>query len=410
MARVEREPEAASVPAGSFERTAPPVGFRPFRCEPVLFGLIRQARVSASVLWLAAGAILVGLIAVAAFQGTLTHESGVEVIWSDVRRAFGGAGASDIVDADFPLFRDTVSIAVVLALAVNIRVLYQQWEAIEDFVPGLQRRGVLNVPKTAQDEFDRVLTNTNSLYKRVGTASTAIGLLALVLAFWLVFEQRSGGILGVFAPKDLEGAARQDWLQGAYESWWASTDNPAGFVLYSVLAGAALYFVLLQNLVGLSFSIFWARFGSRVEIGLDLLNADNTYGWAPLLRLMRTVYVSLLVHAVALTMLSVVLQGEVRGAVGVLLALIVLVGPVYLLTPVFVLRKPIREFKESEIKRLIAQSGDEGQTSRAAVRDEIAVIHKATPFPRSRRIGVAMCLYAVPVFIAVLEIFGLFSA
>lgn len=392
--------------------------FLPFSAEPLVFQRLRQNTYGPFVLWVLAMAVLGVVFATAAIQNTLSHPDAVRVVLDDIGHVLGRNRGHHSTPA-FPLLRDVIGIVVIAGSGVHFRILFSQWAAMHAFLPELSRSGALRPSEGRTAELEAHLARINRRFRRAGTATPLLLVIALAMALVMILGQRSGGVFRLLAPEGLPPSEAKAWAQAAYDSWWASDRHPLGFTLYVALATLALHYLMLQNIIGASFVSFFVRHRRHFNYGADVLNADGAYGWAPLTRLLNTVYASLLVNAVVLSMLSVVFEGRIFGVIGLLLGVIVVMGPVYLLTPVLLLRPAMRRFKQAQRDALTAAAtaaaGREPSSwldveARRAYRAELAEIARVTPFPIGRRVTGALFLYALPLAIAVIELAGVVAS
>jgi hypothetical protein len=133
----------------------------------------------------------------------------------------------------------------------------------------------------------------------------AVAFLAAILAGLLLLGGRKNGVFQFMMPE--ERRAQQGWLQDAYSSWWASSRHPLGESCFYLMAFLIIYVVLLQNLVGIVIAYGALALPEVVEIGADWLDRDGCFGWSPVVRIYRTVYLSLALHGFTLSVLLVVL-------------------------------------------------------------------------------------------------------
>jgi len=112
-----------------------------------------------------------------------------------------------------------------------------------------------------------------SLVRRRKWISSLLGLASLVLASLLVDAQRHG-LFQNLAPTGMTGQARQDWLNQAYASWWASDHHPAGQILYFVFA---VFVILSFNEVGIIAVYLVVVLNMVAQTSADWLNRDGRY-------------------------------------------------------------------------------------------------------------------------------------
>lgn len=277
--------------------------------------------------------------------------------WSDLQRIFRPDSIPGSLPG-FPLARDVTSWFLVSVMVVTCSVVHYQWQLMTRCLPDLEMNGVLK--KLGADArtrnlrsrvllLDRVLRDCkpedslsvlihkiNSVFFRnIAKARGAIVVIAVVLALSLILGARANGLFQVWAPSE----GREEWILGAYNSWWAGAKNPLGMSLYFLLSAFFIYAVLLQNIVGLACAYVAAALPIVAELNVDWLNRDGRYGWTPIAKVFRSVYLSLGVHGLAISVLLVVLDVESFPGIVVLVVLWVAVLPLYVVAPWFTFRQ-----------------------------------------------------------------------
>ncbi|MCA1606873.1 MAG: hypothetical protein LC775_15710 [Acidobacteria bacterium] len=89
-----------------------------------------------------------------------------------------------------------------------------------------------------------------------------------------------------------------------------------------------------------------------VSMDADWLDRDGYFGWMPIVRVYRTVYLSLALHGIALSVLLIVLGVKSFPWMFGLVGLWVIVLPVYLLGPWIVFRSVEKDIKKKRIEHI----------------------------------------------------------
>jgi hypothetical protein len=168
-------------------------------------------------------------------------------------------------------------------------------------------------------------------------------------------QGQTHGVFKEFAPADLTGERRQQWLDAAYQSWWASQNHHTfGYLVYLLLASLGFYVILSFMTVGLA--SLWVVFGiSRTcQLSADWLNRDGRHGWRPMAKVYRTVVQATALLSLAITVtLGVVGLDNLRW-ISVLAGLYVLFVPLFVMYPRVVFLKVARQAKEDRRKDISA--------------------------------------------------------
>lgn len=134
-------------------------------------------------------------------------------------------------------------------------------------------------------------------------------------------------------PANLNPTAQQEWLRTAYLSWWASSAHPLGESWFFFMTLFVVYIVLLENLVGIVIAYGALALPEVVIMDADWLDRDGRFGWMPMVRVYRTVYLSLALHGLALSALLIVFSVRSFPWILGLVFLWVIVVPIYLVWP-----------------------------------------------------------------------------
>lgn len=401
----------------------------PFRAD--ITGRLRWLRdrdASAWAVLLLVPAFLVVAAVVAAIEGNLRIADWPAVVWDDVRRLINvhdNSGARP----NFPLGRDSVSLAVAALQAANIAIVFRQWRLFERFhielneVPTvlslvkLDGQGRVATDRQGREvdgtaDFNSSIGKLNRLigHPTVGATALVLGLIGAVLALNLV---NAASVFADLAPTDLNDGARVAWSETAFDSWWARGDS--GRIVFILFAWVAFYFIILQNFVGFSLAgFFWTK-RKNLRLGADTLNSDDAHGWSPLGNVLVTVYQSLTINTVSLLLLIIVLQGRRPGGLWPASALLLVGSVVYLLVPFLILSRGLRSFRKDRSATILSDLDTALNTglmpytepwilARNAAREELQEVQSVSAFPFRRRLVVALLVNALPVAVAVLEI------
>jgi hypothetical protein len=205
-------------------------------------------------------------------------------------------------------------------------------------------------PKSA---FIVLATRVNHFFSKASRwVSWTSALLAAIFTGLLFLGEKSTGVFRFMMPDNLDHRAQHDWLQAAYSSWWASSAHPLGEFCFFLMTFLIIYVILLQNIVGIVIAYGALALPEVVIMDADWLDRDGHFGWMPIVRIYRTVYLSLALHGLALSILLIVLS--VRGFPWMLglVGLWVIVLPIYLLGPWAVFRSVEKNIKKRRMERI----------------------------------------------------------
>ena len=94
----------------------------------------------------------------------------------------------------------------------------------------------------------------------------------------------------------------------AYQHWWASINHPVGAISYFLLVTLALYVIHVQTHIGMQTARIAAMLPRLVQLEVNWINPDDHYGWEPLYRIFRTVWLSMALYGLLVSGLAVVLD------------------------------------------------------------------------------------------------------
>jgi hypothetical protein len=159
-------------------------------------------------------------------------------------------------------------------------------------------------------------------------------------------------IFRVFAPSNATDEQRHQWVSQARDSWWAGPEHPMGLLLFSVIAWFAMALILTFNTVG-AISVYVAiALHFVAETNADWYNRDGRYGWMPVTRVYRTVYLCLVLLGFSIAWLIALLGSEVLISLTGLAALYILMLPVYTFAPWLLFRTVEGKAKARRLEEL----------------------------------------------------------
>lgn len=128
------------------------------------------------------------LTAVAAIQDTLLSPIPLgEMISHDLKATF--VVVRDPTIPEFPLLRDTASLAIVALLLLCLPQLSKQWRLIESLWPSLVGSRIIYFKDDAQAV--KAFSRCNDRFRRIGEYSLGVFVVALALALTLVIGQKA---------------------------------------------------------------------------------------------------------------------------------------------------------------------------------------------------------------------------
>lgn len=347
----------------------------------------------------------------------------------DLRLALG----ADIANSppDFPLSRDTPSMWLLATILCTCVLVHRQWRLMEDCIPLLMRNGTLEsrpirertrlqrlmdrvfgCPEPTDDGLRCTVRHMNRYLEKAQAFAPVLVLVAAVLTFLLTVGERES-LFAAAAPAGLHGARRASWLAAAYNSWWASPSHPLGLLAYFLAASLGIYVVLIQNVVGMASVYFVVTLPSVATLRADWLNRDGHYGWLPIARVFQTVYLSLTLHGAALAVLLIAVGPAHFPWLAALLAIWVVVVPLYTLCSHLVFRRVERVAKQQRLESIqdeMAAHGLSPQSDTATLIPyvlEIDRVHRARIRPLrsgSWELPAIFTALVLPISIAVIQI------
>lgn len=405
-----------------------------------------------STWWIALFTLLIPLIAgaAAAMEGTFGGMSDVQAA-DDLTRIFD-LGETSYSAPSFPFMRDIYSWTQALTVMFGTVLLHRQWQHMSMTLSTLARTGALvakqhrhkNVAEQHKHEnvaeqhrhkniFSKLLlidrmaghaTPENALDVFVSKLMTSLAkvktalqltllLAAFLLALLLTFGQKRSLFL-VLAPKGLDGAARTDWLERAYTSWWASEPHTVGHIVYLFIAAYAIYVILNFQIPGLLAIYVLAGLYFLADPSADWLNRDSCFGWSICARTFRTVIIGNLLLAFTLLDILVFIGAHNFTWIFGLLGLYTVSVPLFVFVPWAVFGKTEQKAKRlrvAEIEALIAAMGidtEKDLEKAAPYIAEIERVHAAKIRPlrvRKWSVSTFVILVLIPIVLAAAQIF-----
>lgn len=328
----------------------------PFLTEPIALKRIADRSPAWGLVLIPAFALLLLLANV--MQGTLGPFPNGDGL-KDV------AYAMHFVDAPpesmtYPLTRDIVSAVLFLLVVLTVVVVHLQWQRMKAAVPKLlESRAFIGDPEgdssaEHQPDMTRIralVDDTNARLKSVGDLSGVALIVALGAMAGIVFGLRTVGVFRILAPRDAVASAQADFANALYQNWWASLDNVPGLFVYGLIGIVGIYIIVLQNVVGYYMVRFVIRLArDDVRLGIDPYNRDGVAGWAGVSGVLATVYVSLIMHALGLSLIVFIIGFEGVAWIAGLLLLWIVVTPIYVFVPLVIFRRRIGRAKEEAIQ------------------------------------------------------------
>lgn len=317
-------------------KDADPILLRP------LFKIREDFRFAVSFLWLI---VLASPLFLAAWStGEIGLVGGLTGAKSDFETFFGTADPDG--RTTFGLLRDYPTLATLITASATIPVMFATCKPMNEQIDAVRRwEGIRSDGGTTSVKpmATHVLESRNFFHSMgrkwwIFLIFGTISIHALHTAFMQPssFQLLSSGSEG---PVMVE--------------WWAADDSDIRNRLAYYVSGSLLLYVFIRNnMLGYAYLRFWIRLDKDGWFGIDVLNGDGYYGWAPLRRVLIRVYVAMLLSAVAtISLFSVLdLRGFVLGSPILLLFLFSI--PMHGLVPLYLLKRNGERWQGSRIEDL----------------------------------------------------------
>jgi hypothetical protein len=345
------------------------VAFDPYAATLALRWL---KKVPVAYIALVAPIIAILLITAAAIDGTLGTVDEIQP-FQDFQLAIGKKSLNPHQPFQYPLLRDSAIWIFGAIMVIEFMIMCQQWRLFEAGLPKLAKNralkfrddgdhGIVGEPRPlgALAEAPPLLrlatyvTHVNQRNNRLARVYTIFyAILALALSALLMWGERNR-VFQVFTPKGLTGSAQGEWRLAAYQHWWAGMSHPVGAITYFLLVTIALYVILVQTHVGMYAARIASALPRLARVDANWVNPDGYYGWGPIHQIFGTVWSSMALYGLLVSILAVVLG---LGGIGWIPAVIwfVLVT-FYFGLPWFALRKIEATAKERHIDAAQAEA------------------------------------------------------
>lgn len=363
--------------------------FPAFDLDPLTRRLVLEGSDRSRRQFFAAAAILPWLICAvgAALGNRFGDRSDFREGCLDLMNALTGDGSPDLTSAPMTFMRDVGSQAGLVLLGASTCVIVWQWCVFDDVLVLSNSYSVLRFRdggvtleeglKRSKRHFSRV-----ERYWRLPVAA-----FVLITLFIVASVEARDGVFAVMAPDDVD---LEKWRANVYDSWWAGNSNILGSTTYVAVSAFALYYIALQNIAGIaaarvvfaSMSTFECTVQPRLELG----------GWRPVRHALTTIYVSILCHGLLLSILMITISTSRWGYATGLLAIFIVLNPVYLAASTASFAWPIRRARRAKFDELCARiARDPNDKSSADDLDRLERIGPL-PFPIWRSIAVVLSL------------------
>ena len=267
------------------------------------------------------------MIAAAAASGMLGSSRNFTPL-KDIQMAIRRTGVNAATSFHYPLTRDLPVWIFTITMTIEVVIMCRQWRLFAFALQRLAKNGVIKPrPDDMNDLNDcddarslRIMTDYPAAQwlgqyvalvngyniKRSRLYTILFPIMALALAALLMWGERNR-IFRVFTPKGMTPAAQEKWRVVAYQHWWSGLNHPIGAVTYLILVALAIYVIIAQTHVG----IYAARIaGALPRLALtdaNWVNPDGYYGWGPLHEIFGTVWSSMALYGLMVSVLAIVL-------------------------------------------------------------------------------------------------------
>jgi hypothetical protein len=345
----------------------PPIEITPFDPYAITLPPLRWAKnLHITYIALLAPIVAVLLVVPTAAIGMLGGVSDIQPV-RDIKVAIGRGSFNPATPFQYPLMRDIGDWIFAAIMIIEVMIMHQQWRLFADALPKLAKNGVLKLhsgevptprgldgspPEQWLAQSVHLVNEHNS--KRARPFTVLFTIIAVALAALLMLGER-GRVFRVFTPKGLTVTAQRKWRLTAYQHWWASVNHPAGAVTYFLLVALAIYLVVVQTYVGLYAARIATDLPRYAQVDANWVNPDGYYGWGPVHKIFGTVWSSMALYGLLVSILAIILG---LGGIGWIPAFIWLVlVTIYFAAPWFALRDIEATAIERHIDAAQAEAG-----------------------------------------------------
>ena len=310
--------------------------------DPVLRRLRKRRMSWPSVAVVFTFLFFVPLITAAAISESLWAASVWSLLGTDIRVSLLPAETHLSVTLEsIPLLRDIWTLGIAATAILTVTIVYVQWQLMGRLFIDLEKKRILRF--NSRVRFQTTLQGTNRFLKQYGWFTAAV--LSLITTFLALREMAYEGILPGLA------AAAGVSPQANYAAWWAGHHNRLGITAYAGLTYIYNYYIALQNIVGITLIILLVRQATNIRIDYNLTRPDKYYGWLGARRLLLTVYISIMNHAVAIALLLVLMPSYSITSLPIVFGIFLLLNPLFVLLPIALIARKNAAAKQALIQQ-----------------------------------------------------------
>lgn len=346
------------------------VAFDPYAAVPPLRWLRKVPSLYFLLFAPSAAVLMIAAAAASHMLGTASNFTPLRDIQTAIRRT----GFSATAPFHYPLTRDLPVWIFTVIMTIEVVIMSRQWRLFASGLPRLVKNGVLKPPADdtadslddmgslrtvanypAAQRLARYVTLVNEHNTRRARLYTILfPIMALALAALLMLAERNR-IFRVFTPRGMTPAAREKWRLMAYQHWWSSLNHPIGAITYFILVAVAVYVIIAQTHVGIYAARIAGALPRLARADANWVNPDGYYGWGPLHEIFGTVWSSMALYGLLVSVLAIVLGLGGIGWIpaGVWFVLVTF----YFAVPWAALRKIEATAKERHIDTAQAEAG-----------------------------------------------------
>lgn len=257
--------------------------------------------------------------------------------WSSLLRIVPGvhlvAAAEQL---PMPLLADVISLRFLVLIAAGLVIQYAQLTRFSRLIGDMRRNEIARIDDS--NAFEIALLQTNRVLARWGRWRWPFAVSAALMS-WMAHAQATSG----FAPTP------PGTQVVPYSGWWAATENFPMHFAYLLIGSFGMYYVLMQNYVGVAILRFFWKQRRNISYRLNAANPDGAFGWSCITAVLWTVLISIVIHAIALGTIVSLVPASSLGWVTPLIGLFVLLNPCYVIVPLVLFRRQLRRHKAALI-------------------------------------------------------------